>query len=103
MNTEYPWNRKNAKYILNVLYNNKGVYRSERYKNPIEGLIQVSYEKVDPGETSYQAICREIRKETSLYTVLVYLTTDKGFNCDFYTTDIEERISQWIEPTKNRL
>ncbi len=38
-NPEYPWDRKDAKYILNVLYNDKGVYGSERYKDPIEGLI----------------------------------------------------------------
>ncbi len=38
-NTKYLWDRKDAKYILNVLYNDKRVYRSERYKNPIKGLI----------------------------------------------------------------
>ena len=52
-NPKYSWDRKNAKYILNVLYNNEKVYGSERYKNPIEGLIQVSCGKVDLGETSY--------------------------------------------------
>src|SRR6266511_1520862 len=31
--TEFPWNRKDAKYVLNVLYNDKGVYGSERYKD----------------------------------------------------------------------
>ncbi len=101
MNTEYPWDRKDVKYILNVLYNNKGVYKLERYKDLMEGLIQVPCEKVDPGETSYQAVCREIRKETDLHTVPIYLTTDKSFNCDIYTTDIGERIPQWIEPDKN--
>ncbi len=35
-NPKYLWDRKNAKYILNVLYNNKGVYGSERYKDPME-------------------------------------------------------------------
>ncbi len=52
-NPKYPQDRKDVKYILNILYNNKGVYRSERYKDLIEELIQVSYEKVDPGETFY--------------------------------------------------
>ncbi len=94
MNTEYPWNRKNAKYILNVLYNNKGVYRSERYKDPIEGLIQVPCGKVDLRETSYQAVCRETKEKMGLHTTLIYLTTDKEFNCDLYTTDIGEKISQ---------
>ena len=38
-NVKYPWDRRDAKYILNVLYNDKGVYRSEKYKNLMEGLI----------------------------------------------------------------
>ncbi len=60
----------------------------------MEGLIQVPCGKVDPGETLYQAVCRETREETGLHTTPVYLITDKGFNCDIYTTDIGERIPQ---------
>jgi len=86
-----------------VLYNNKGVYGSERYKNPMKGLIQVSCEKVDPGEISYQAVCRKTKKEIGLHTVSVYLITDKGFNYDLYITDIGKRIFQWMESSKNRL
>ena len=93
-NPEYPWDRRNIKYILNVLYNDKGVYRSERYKDLMEGLIQVPCGKVNLGKTSYQAVCREIRKEMGLYIASVYLITDKGFNCDLYITDIEERRPQ---------
>ena len=85
-----------------MLYNDKGVYGSERYKDLIEGLIQVPCRKVDPGETSYQAVCRETREEIGLHTASVYLTTDKRFNCDLYTTDIGERTPQWMEPSKNR-
>ncbi len=68
-NVKYPWDRRDAKYILNVLYNDKGVYGSERYKNPIEGLIQVPCEKIDSGKISYQAVCRETREKIGLYTV----------------------------------
>ncbi len=93
-NPKYSWDRKDAKYVLNVLYNDKEVYGSERYKDLIEGLIQVSYEKVDPGKTSYQAACRETREETGPHTASVYLTTDKSFNCNLYTTDIGERTPQ---------
>ncbi len=32
-------NQTNMKYILNVLYNDKEVYRSEKYKDPMKGLI----------------------------------------------------------------
>jgi len=52
-NTKYFWDRKDTKYILNVLYNDKGVYRSKRYKNLIKGLIQVLCKKVDLKEISY--------------------------------------------------
>src|SRR6266498_2643908 len=100
-NPEYLWNRKDAKYILNVLYNDKEVYGSERYKDSMKELIQVPCGKVNSEEMSYQAACRETREETGLHTAPVYLTTDKGFNCDLYTTDIEERIPQWMEPSKN--
>jgi len=93
-NTKYPWDRKDVKYIVNVLYNDKRVYGSERYKDLIKGLIQVPCGKVDSGKTSYQAICRETREEMGLHITPVYLTTDKGFNCDIYTTNIGERISQ---------
>ena len=102
-NPKYPWDRKDAKYILNVLYNDKGVYGLKRYKDLMEGLIQVPCGKVNPGEMSYQAICREIREETSLHTASVYLTTDKGFNYNLYTMDIGKRIPQWIESNKNGL
>ena len=101
MNTEYPWDKKDAKYVLNILYNDKGVYGSERYKNLMKGLIQVPYRKVDLGETSYQAVYRETREETGLHTVPVYLITDKSFNCDIYNMDIGERILLWMEPSKN--
>ncbi len=60
----------------------------------MKGLIQVSYGKVDPEETSYQAVCRETREETGLNIASVYLITDKSFNCDLYTTDIGEKILQ---------
>ncbi len=74
---EYPWDRKDAKFVLNILYIKEGVYRSERYKDPMEGLIQVSCGKVDKGKTLYQAVCRETREEMGLYTALKYLTKDE--------------------------
>ncbi len=70
------------------------MYESERYKDPIEGLIQVPCRKVDPGETSYQAVCRETREKTGLHTAPAYLITDRSFNCDLYTTDIGKRTPQ---------
>ena len=78
--TKYPWDRKDAKFVLNVLYIKEGVYDSERYKDSMEGLIQVSCEKTEKGETSYQAVCKETREEMGLYTALKYLTKDDRFN-----------------------
>ncbi len=59
----------------------------------MEGLIQVPYEKVDSGETSYQAVYKETKEETGLHMEPVYLTMDKGFNYDLYTTDRRKDIS----------
>ena|SRR6266540_6722775 len=87
---EYPWDRKDAKFVLNVFYTKEGVYGSGKYKDSIEGLIQVSCEKMEKKETSYQAVYRETREETELHTALKYLTKDNRFNCDIYTTDITE-------------
>jgi len=79
------------------------VYRSERYNDLMKRLIQVPYRKVDLEETSYQTVYRETREKTDLHIALIYLTKDKSFNCDIYTTNIGERISQWIESSKNGL
>ncbi len=56
----------------------------------MERLIQVLCGKVDKGKISYQAVCRETRKETGLYTVPKYFTIDDRFNCNIYITDIIE-------------
>ncbi len=98
--TEFPWDQKDAKYVLNVLYNEKGVYGSERYKDPMEGLIQVPCGKVDSGETSYQAVIRETVKETGLTSTSKYLCKDDRFNCDLYIANIGDRKPEWTEPDK---
>ncbi len=68
------------------------MYGSERYKDLIEGLIQISCRKIDLGKTSYQAVYRKIREEIELHIASVYFATNKGFNYDLYITDIGERI-----------
>ena len=60
----------------------------------MERLIQVPCEKVDLRKTSYQVICKETRKEIRFCIVPVYLTMDKGFNYNLFTTNIKKRISQ---------
>ena len=69
----------------------------ERYKDPIEELIQVPCEKVEKEETSYQAVCKETREETELHTALKYFTKDDRFNCDLYTTNITTTVDRTRE------
>ena len=88
--TEYLWDKKDVKFVLNILYMKEGVYESERYKDLIKGLIQMPCGKPEKGETSYQTVCRETREEMGLYTIPKYLIKDDRFNCDIYTTDITE-------------
>ena len=88
---EYLQDRKDAKFVLNILYTKEEVYKSKRYKDLIEGLIQVPSEKTEKGETSYQAVCRETKEETGLHMVPKYLTKNDRFNYDIYITDITER------------
>ncbi len=57
----------------------------------MEGLIQVPCRKVDPGETSYQAVIRETVEETEMTSASKYLYKDDRFNCDLYTTNIGDR------------
>ncbi len=101
---KYSQNRKDIKFILNVLYIKKEVYRLKKYKNLIKGLIQVLYEKVNKEKTSYQAVYRKIKEKTSLYIILKYLVKNDKFNYDFYITDIMRRkLLQWLELEKNKL
>ncbi len=86
--------------MLNVLYNEKGVYGLERYKDPMEGLIQVPCGKVNPGETSYQAVIRETIEETGLTSAPKYLCKNDKFNYDLYTTDIGNRKPKQTESEK---
>ncbi len=82
---EYPQNRKDAKFILNILYTKEGIYGSKRYKDFMKGLIQVSYRKVNKKEISYQTVCRETKEEIELYTALKYFTKNDKFNCNLQT------------------
>ncbi len=92
INVKYSWNKKNAKFILNILYNEKEVYRLERYKDLMKELIQIFCEKIDLKEISYQVIYKKIRKEIGLYIILIYFEINKRFNCNFYIINIGKRI-----------
>ncbi len=103
MNADHSQNRKNTKFILNVLYNDKRVYESKNYKNLIKGFIQIFCKKINLEKMSYQAVYRKIKEKMGLYTALIYFTINKSFNCNLYITNIRKRILQQLKLSKNEL
>ena len=99
-------NMKEPKYVLNILYNDRGVYLSERIQKNKEmcGLWQSSGGKVEEGETSEEAVLRETAEETDIELKLqdlTYLFNDPHFNCDVYMTKLQKnQIPQQTEPEK---
>jgi len=88
-------NMKEPKYVLNILYNDKGVYLSERIQENKEmcGLWQSPGGKVEEGETSEEAVLRETAEETDIELKLqdlTYLFNDPHFNCDVYMTKLQK-------------
>src|SRR5947207_1251459 len=61
-------NMKEPKYVLNILYNDRGVYLAERIQENKEmcGLWQSSSGKVEEGEISEEAALRETAEETDI-------------------------------------
>ena len=97
---------KEPKYVLNILYNDRGVYLSERIQEDKEmcGLWQSPGGKVEEGETSEEAVLRETAEETDIELKLqdlTYLFNDPHFNCDVYMTKLQKnQIPQQTEPEK---
>ena len=88
-------NMKEPKYVLNILYNDRGVYLSERIQENKEmcGLWQSPGGKVEEGETSEEAVLRETAEETDIELKLqdlTYLFNDPHFNCDVYLTKLQK-------------
>ncbi|PKY62228.1 hypothetical protein RhiirA4_488350 [Rhizophagus irregularis] len=59
---------KRPTYVLNILYNNFGIYLSKRLQKDktMYNLWQVTGGKVENRESSLQAVLREIKEETAL-------------------------------------
>ncbi len=45
-----------SKFVLNILYNDYGMYLFKRYSEKIKGLLQSPCEKVEEEETSIEAV-----------------------------------------------
>ena len=88
-------NMKEPKYVLNILYNDRGVYLSERIQENKEmcGLWQSPGGKVKEGEISEEAVLRETAEKTDIELKLQdlnYLFNDPYFNCDVYMTKLQK-------------
>jgi 8-oxo-dGTP pyrophosphatase MutT (NUDIX family) len=84
---------KRPTYILNIIYNNKGIYLSERTCSNKEmyKMLQALGGKVEKGESSIQAAIRETKEETGIELQekhLTYLLNDPNYNCDVYITKV---------------
>ena len=68
------------------------------------GLWQSPGGKVKEGETSEEAVLREIAKETDIELKLqdlTYLFNDSHFNCDVYMTKLQKnQMPQQTKPEK---
>src|ERR1043166_5467830 len=85
MNQLRAEDRTGVKYILVVIYDDKGVYLSIQYGQVMEGLLQTPCGKVKPQETSIQAIQREVEEEMGLTNLdLKWWKNDPEFDCDIY-------------------
>ena len=91
---------------MNILYNNKGIYLSQRCdpKKEMYNLWQVPGGKVERGESSIQAVLRETQEETGVKLEknnLTYLFNDPKFNCDVYATKLTSNLElKHTEPEK---
>ncbi|GBC00604.1 hypothetical protein RclHR1_03900021 [Rhizophagus clarus] len=84
---------KRSTYVMNILYQDNGIYLSKRCQKNKEmyNLWQIPGGKVELGESSIQAVLRKTQKETAIKLKkeeLTYLFNDPNFNCDIYATKL---------------
>ena len=95
------------KFVLNILYNDYGVYLSKRYSEEMKGLLQSPCGKVEEGETSIKAVWRETWEETGIDLDdkdLKFLLNDPKYNCDVYFSRLKPDVRpKRTESEKNSL
>jgi ADP-ribose pyrophosphatase YjhB (NUDIX family) len=97
---------KRPTYVLNILYNNHGIFLSKRLQKdkPMFNLWQVAKGKVERVELSLQVMLRETQEKTGLQlpaSECIYLTNNPAFNCDVYLTKLSNQQQlQHTEPEK---
>ena len=93
---------RRSKFVLNILYNDYGVYLSKKYSEEMKGLLQSFCEKVDEGETLIKAVWREIWGETDIDLDdkdYKFLFNDPKYNCDIYFS----RLKPDVKPKRTEL
>ena len=83
----YEENNNAPKYVLNIIYNNNGIYLSKRSQQNKEMFSkwQSPGGKVEKEESSEEAALRETKEETGIQfklSDLTYLFNDPQFDCD---------------------
>ncbi|GBB94551.1 hypothetical protein RclHR1_02380010 [Rhizophagus clarus] len=97
---------KRPTYVMNILYQDNGIYLSKRCQKNKEmyNLWQVPGGKVELEESSIQAVLRKTQEETGIKLKkeeLTYLFNDPNFNCDIYATKlISSQKLEHTEPDK---
>lgn len=93
----------NPRFVLVIICDIEGIYLSQRINphKPMYLKYQAPCGKVEPGETSKQAACRELYEETGLsvpHRKLKFLINDSEFDCDMYITKLTHEIPERTEP-----
>src|SRR5215216_4548632 len=96
---------KDPKYVLNILYDQDGIFLSIRKGEIMHGLWQTPGRKVDEGEIPMKAAIRETEEETGIIFKdkdLEYLFNDPEFNCNVYITKVPRDVElEQTEKDKN--
>ena len=91
---------------MNILYNDKGIYLSQKSdpNKEMYSMWQVPGGKIEEGESSIQATLRETTEETGISLSekdLTFLFNDPTYNCDVYNTKLlPKQTPQHMEPEK---
>ena len=97
---------KRPTFVMNIIYNDKGIYLSRRIQKnkDMYNMWQVPGGKVEERESSIQATLRETLEETGIPLNgedLTFLFNDPEYNCDIYIAKLlPSQLPKHTELTK---